>query len=220
MRPGLLASALALPLILANADSHTSPRWQQPSLLGSVFEYDLSYLQHLPLAEAWEHLHAVVAIAGIVNRDSPRLFAPFTAPDTQADARWRSYLTRPGRWLGNTSFVPVAGCRKGCIEQLVHTFRSSLRGAVVYDPAVPATSNVASTIAGVESVVPVLANGTLYSPLVASKTLPVVENLRGKFTGERSGSAKCDAYLWAVDKYLKTVYFQTHGILLALILTV
>ena len=102
MRPGLLASALALPLILANADSHTSPRWQQPSLLGSVFEYDLSYLQHLPLAEACEHLHAVVAIAGIVNRDSPRLFAPFTAPDTQADARWRSYLTRPGRWLGNT----------------------------------------------------------------------------------------------------------------------
>ena len=76
-----LASALASLILVSGAGSRASPRgWQQPPpLLGSVFEYDLRYLQHLPLAEAWEHLHAVVAIAGIVNRDSPRLFAPFTA---------------------------------------------------------------------------------------------------------------------------------------------
>jgi hypothetical protein len=194
-----------VPAISFKSDDHPSLRWQQqPPLLGRVSEYDLTYLQHLPLTEAWEHLHAVVAIAGIVNRDGPKLFTPYDAPDTHADARWRSYLTKPGQWLRNVSFVSIASCQKGCIEQLVDTFHASLRGAVVYDPAVPATSNIASTVAGVESVVPVLANGTLYTPLVVSGLLPVIENLQGKFTGAQSGSAKCDAYLWAADTYLKT----------------
>ena len=171
-----------------------------------IAEYDLAYLEHMPLHQSWEHLHAVVAIAGIVNRDGPVLFTPYTAHDTQADQRWRSHLTGTGQWLANATFSPIRSCPSGaCIAALVRRFRSSLKkGAVVYDPAVPATSNVASTIAGVESLVPIVNGGALHAALLSTGLLPIAHDLTGKFTGSRSGSAKADAYLWAVDEYLRT----------------
>ena len=78
-----------------------------------IAEYDLAYLEHMPLHQSWEHLHAVVAIAGIVNRDGPVLFTPYTAHDTQADQRWRSHLTGTGQWLANATFSPIRSCPSG-----------------------------------------------------------------------------------------------------------
>jgi hypothetical protein len=82
---------------------------------------------------------------------------------------------------------------------------TAVKGVVLYDPAVPATSNIASTIAGVESLLPVAyrpAGGatSVYSQLVTSGLLQVKQSLVGMFNGNRTGSAKCDAYLWAKEK--------------------
>jgi hypothetical protein len=75
-----------------------------------------------------------------------------------------------------------------------------VKGAVIWDPAVPATANVATTVAGVEDAV-------VLSPKLADRylkewQLPVVRDLRGMFTGAKTRSAKNDAYRWAIRNYL------------------
>ena len=94
-------------------------------------------------------VHLVAALGGLANRDAPRLFAPLLVPGTPidagaaADTYWRHYLTRPGAWLENTTWTNVS-----TLEQLVAAFPDITKaGVVLYDPAVPATSNLASTAA-------------------------------------------------------------------------
>lgn len=171
--------------------------------------------------EAWELAHAVATLQGIVNRKSPRLFVRFLAPPQtgervgQADDFWLGVLRRKGAWLERREFIPVAS-----LEELVRAFQADIKGAVVYDPNVAATSNVASTIAGVEDLVAVrydTRKGSVYERLVLQgPRLPVRAWLverdgRSLFTGQgripgverdSTGSAKCDAYLWAKAKYL------------------
>jgi len=71
---------------------------------------------------------------------------------------------------------------------------------VIWDPSVPATVNVATTIAGVE-------DGVVLSPEMAEAhlgawQLPVLRDLRGMFTRDQTGSSKNDAYRWAIREYL------------------
>ncbi len=85
-------------------------------------------------------------------------------------------------------------------------------GIILWDGNVPATANVAATICGLDGYLPVLKNSPLHKTLVA-KGVPVKGDLSGKFsdgkkgqkiTGtsvESTGSAKNDAYLWALEKY-------------------
>ena len=97
--------------------------------------------------------------------------------------------------------------------------RIKAHGIVVWDPAQPFTSNIATNVCGVEGYLPVMYSDdedSLYMQLTAKYGKPIVKmDLRGKFTGKNgskiwdtsvtsSGSAKCDAYLWAMEKYVKT----------------
>ena len=115
---------------------------------------------------------------------------------------------------------PVAAAQipAGNLTALLDPFLDTLSGAVLYDPLVPATSNVASTVAGVEGMVPVCNRpgshgASVYSQLVGSKALKVGMSLVGKFTGARTHSKKNDAYLWAKETYLDTG--KTNPLLLA-----
>lgn len=143
-------------------------------------------------------VHAVSAIAGIVNRDGPRLWVNYT----HADPTWLAYVH------SNASFFFANTTDGGVLPDLpavVRAFSTLLRGAVLYDPAVPATSNVASTAAGVLDVVPVCyrAEGDVYKQLVASQLLDVKLDLVGKFNDSAPlHSAKNAAYHWALDTFL------------------
>ena len=103
------------------------------------------------------------------------------------------------------------------IVDTVNHFAGDFDGVVLWDPAVPATSNVAMTIAGVENLLPIPKRnvaGSLYQMLVTGGPhLTVKRDLAGMFTGTgtipetnlpSSGSAKNDAYRWAIEKYVKT----------------
>ena len=135
-----------------------------------------------------------------------------------ADTYWRHYLTRPGAWLENTTWTNVS-----TLEQLVAAFPDIAKaGVVLYDPAVPATSNLASTAAGVEGLLPVCHRpgqaGSVYERLIANgPRLPVSLNLTGLFRGHRVNSssammdsmdsmdgptAKIQAYRWARKRWL------------------
>lgn len=83
-----------------------------------------------------------------------------------------------------------------------------MKGAVIWDPAVPATLNVATTIAGVK-------DGVVLSPELAEQSLskwklPVLDDLRGKFDGAESGSKKNDTYRWAVREFLEKDLCSSH----------
>ena len=113
--------------------------------------------------------------------------------------------------------ITEIGGTVGDIESLVKIFADEINGVVLWDPDVPATSNVASTAAGAENLLPIPKNpspDSLYQRLISGKiNLPVRLDLCNKFTGRSmipdtnrtsTGSKKCDAYIWAMEKYLKT----------------
>jgi hypothetical protein len=108
------------------------------------------------------------------------------------------------------------------IVSLVNRFKHVIKGAVVYDPKVAATSNLASSIAGMEDLIAVrydISPNSLYSQLIVNgPKIPVKVRLLNNdgsslFTGTgktpgsdrpSSGSSKIDAYNWFIDNYLKT----------------
>jgi GxGYxYP putative glycoside hydrolase C-terminal domain/GxGYxYP_N second domain/GxGYxYP_N 1st domain len=188
--------------------------------------YDLGYTLRIDpdkrnqIRMAWDHCHTVAVLQGLVNRHEPALYVRFTESQHRPqniDDFWLAKLSEPGQWLHGRPIERIA-----TIADLVKQFRSRIRGVVVYDPKVAATSNVASTVAGVENLLPVRydrSEGSLYRLLVEDgPRLPVKCWLvrpdgTSLFTGTghipdtdrvSTGSAKCDAYLWMKQKYLDT----------------
>eukprot|EP01065_Artemidia_motanka_P001885 TRINITY_DN10876_c0_g1_i1.p1 TRINITY_DN10876_c0_g1~~TRINITY_DN10876_c0_g1_i1.p1 ORF type:complete len:629 (+),score=121.55 TRINITY_DN10876_c0_g1_i1:49-1935(+) len=172
----------------------------------TLVRYNLSYTNDLHRLDAFEQLHTVAALSGLVNRDSPQLFTPLLVHGgkvdggSSADDDWRDYMSRAGGWWENTTFID-----EPTLEGLASRFRAVFSGVVLYDPDVPATSNVASTAAGVENLLPVCyrpsVNTSVYSRLVAGgPRFPVTLNLVGMFTG--TASPKVAAYQWARERWL------------------
>ena len=191
---------------------------------GAIALYDLRYTLRIDTNKtsdvrmAWDHCHAVAALQGLANRRAPALYVRFIESQHgrgNVDDYWLAKLSAPQQWLAGRPVEPVAN-----IVDLVERFRDTIRGAVVYDPNVWATSNVASTVAGADSLLPVRydpSEGSLYRRLVTGgPRLPVKCWLvrpdgTSIFTGSgaiagldvpSTGSAKCDAYLWMKHKYL------------------
>jgi hypothetical protein len=188
--------------------------------------YDLTYTHKLDRADPiqlrriWDHTHFVASLQGIVNRQEPRLYAYLVGEETgRFDRFWLAEMRKPQGFLAGHTVKPIED-----VAGLVAAFRSTIKGVVVYDEKVPATSNVASTAAGVEDLVCVRydpAPGSLYHLLTVDPNgprLPIKLRLinpdgSSMFTGKgviagtpeaSSGSAKCDAYLWAKRRYLDT----------------
>lgn len=183
-----------------------------------VYLFDLTFLHKLDLKDpaqarlAWDTAHLVASVQGIVNRGGPRLFVRFMR---EPDDFWLGYLRRPGNWLAGTRVVPI-----GSLKELLVQFRKELRGVVVYREEVAATSNLASTIAGVEDRICLrfdAQKGSVYQQ-VMGMGLGFKDELRlfredgaplfngqGTIAGTSipsTGSAKCDAYLWAKARYM------------------
>lgn len=182
--------------------------------------YALKYDAKNPkqVARAWDHCHAVATLQGNVNRDAPHLYVRFVnACGMNIDDYWLARMSEPGQWLADRPRMTIPD-----ILALVGEYRRFIKGAVVYDPRVPATSNLASTIAGVEQLIAVRYDtdpDSLYTALIKrGPKLPVVRTLMGDdgspmFTGKgtipgtshpSTGSAKCDAHLWMKHHYIDT----------------
>ncbi len=149
----------------------------------------------------YDTLKLVTALQGLVNRDEPRLVIRFLRGTSQTgainvDDYWLHHLQKG--WLKERSLIQI-----DTLADLFEEFSGALTGVVVWDPKVPATSNVAATICGVEGWLPVRADSAIYNALVTTgPKLPVKLSLVDRFDGSESGSAKCDAYLWAKREYL------------------
>lgn len=154
--------------------------------------------------------HALFAIQGIVNRQVPTLVIRFL-PET--DDFWWAHVRSPGEWMADREVVEL-----GTLNDVIAQFKPAIRGLVVYDERVAATSNIASTIAGVEDRVPVRydpSEGSMHARLVSLKLGDELKLLGDDgspmFTGKgtipgtslpSTGTPKGDAYLWAKARYL------------------
>lgn len=176
------------------------------------------YSDSLALLDVWDELHAVSTLQGIVNRHSPRLYIEYVETDGRSiDGHWWNYYRQEGQWLHGRDTLRLAN-----VEEAVRYFQNDLMGAVVYDSNIASTSNVASSIAGMENLLALRYDTrptSLYSRLTAEQpTLPVrrwLVNGDGSplFTGSgiipntgraSTGSAKCDPYIWFIEHYMKT----------------
>ena len=151
--------------------------------------------------EAYDEAMAVACLQGLINRDAPELYV--LSPRDPWPGHWLEVLAQDGRWLGGRPRETVAG-----LDALVALAGDRVRGAVIWDPTVPATLNLATTIAGVE-------DGVVLSPELADRHLAewglqVLADLRGRFTGAETGSAKNDVYRWATREYLAAGRCSAH----------
>ena len=152
-----------------------------------------------------------VSLQGLLNRKTPTLYVD----DTQQSMNWF-------RFLRSFTDAPLYGKKReniSSINDLLNTFDEQIKkyGVVVWDPDVPATSNLATTVCGVDGYLPVMYSQnekSIYQLLLAKYGEEIVKmDLCGKFTGkagtiwgtdrESTGSAKCDAYIWALENYLR-----------------
>ncbi len=188
--------------------------------------YDATPLFQLDLKDEvqrrrfWDETHLLAALEGLANRAASRLFVRYLP---SPDDFWWQQMTQPGGWLAGRPIERVA-----TLADLLSRFRDCYRGAVVWDERVPATSNLASTIAGCDDLLPLRYDptaGSLFRELTESgPRLAVKVDLRRAdggplFTGAgtvpgtglpSTGSAKCDAYAWLIENYVKTGRANPH----------
>lgn len=114
------------------------------------------------------------SLQGLVNRSRPRLYLLYNP----TDRKWLGWMLHRG-WIRSIEEAPA--------ETLVRRFHTAFHGAVVTDPDLPASKNVATMLAGVRTAL-------VASPRMAARLrLPVVADLRGRW------KTSVAAYAWAFD---------------------
>ncbi|MFG1819917.1 GxGYxYP domain-containing protein [Kribbella sp. NPDC049174] len=118
----------------------------------------------------------LTTLQGVVNRTKPELYFLYSpgTPDGP-DAKWLADMRLPTTRYDD----PL---------DLIAKFRHRVRGAIVHDPAVPDSLNVATTLAGLEDAVVADADQ------VKAHGLRIVKDLRGVFDNDR-----VKTYRWQLD---------------------
>ena len=220
---------IAIPFGLGNNNKKLGASVSQSYFDDKYVYFDLeAFTNSLPSStEEYDYMKVAFALQGLINREKPILFYKykpidnFLYLDTNIDLVWESVLVNDGNILDGKTKITYTS-----FDQVIQLAKDLgvVNGAVLWDPKVPATSNVASTIAGVENLVPIrkdITNFSCYTDLIVNRGLFTVQrDLTGKFTGSgylpdanlnaqssgtaSSGSTKNDAYLWAKKYYLDT----------------
>lgn len=188
-----------------------------------IILYELSYILKLDMKNpdevrmAWDHAHTVSTLQGIVNRNSPKLYINYiNYQGVDIDRYWWNKYRKKDKWLFGRDTLKYNN-----ITDLVTAFKSEIKGAVVYDPKIPATSNVASAISGADGLIAIRFDenpNSLYTKLILNgPKIPVKKWLvesdgRSMFlpgeiipgtTRSSTGSTKNDVYVWFIEHYLK-----------------
>ncbi len=183
-----------------------------------IYYYDFSWANTVDLKipteakEVWDTGHLLSSLQGVVNRAEPRLYVRF---QKEYDDFWWNEFQKPGGWLENKKIVKVDNW-----TSLLEIFQSFIHGLVVYSELVPPTSNLASTISGIENRICLRYDTdekSVFTKVMNTK-LPFTNNIRwlidpatGKLSTEIDSnsispsdnpSLKYKCYLWAKNKFL------------------
>ena len=145
--------------------------------------------------DLYDQAMAAASAQGLFNRDSEDLIYIVDSSFSQT-SKYLKILSDGSRWLGMKKNKSVDN-----FGELLQIVSPKIKCIILYDTAVPATANVATTMAGVLD--GVVLTTTLYR--LNMKNLPEnveVIDLNRKFDGKITGSKKIDAYRYAIDNYL------------------
>lgn len=152
---------------IARSEARALPAFGRPSHL------DVADLTHLD----GDTQAVFTTLQGVVNRGQPRLY--WILANDGTDQSWLETIDVP-----HTMAVDP--------WSLVAKYRGEVRGVVIYDPDLPDSVNVATTMAGQQGAV--IAGPDLAARLTAAPYhLPVLHDFRGAFTD------KVQAYQWALQ---------------------
>ncbi|MDX2972135.1 GxGYxYP domain-containing protein [Kribbella solani] len=127
----------------------------------------------------------LTTLQGVVNRTEPELYFIYDIGTTSVpDTKWLADMRLPAKLSKN----PL---------DLVAKYRNRIRGAIVHDPAVPDSLNVATTLAGLENAVVADADQA------KAHGLKIVKDLRGMFDDDR-----VKTYRWQLDNLFPRVTKQ------------
>ncbi|WP_146684770.1 GxGYxYP domain-containing protein [Limihaloglobus sulfuriphilus] len=184
----------------------------------SAVTYPTIYKWDLRLTYSWtrnlqyDTHHMAVGLQGLANREAPRVFLIFD----DNDEIWFNRITEEGGVCHGWNVVNINN-----IQHYIELLSPYADGVVLYDQSpdtgVISTSLVATSAAAAQGCIALRndPNSGVYKMLVTNSTgpqLPVKIDLTGKFTGsgtiwgtsrQSTGSAKCDAYIWLVENYIK-----------------
>lgn len=119
----------------------------------------------------------LATLQGIVNRTEPRIY--LLESEEEGKTTWLNDLNVP--YTVEDDYWNI-----------VSKFKNEVKGIIVYDPAVPDSINVATTLAGVKDAV--VASPELAKTLTAAPYgLTVLDDLQGRFKN------RMDAYNWEYD---------------------
>lgn len=173
------------------------------------------------VAETNDIMRLAFSLQGLINRDFGKDAEHTTLVYVNGgaeDAGWLKEMQKEGSIMYSATVDDVTDgmnvVKINKYEVFIETFLPTIKkaGLVLWDGNVPATANVAATICGLDGYLPVLKKSSLNATLV-NAGVPIKLDLYGKFkdgkkgqkitgtTIDSTGSAKNDAYLWALDKY-------------------
>lgn len=166
-------------------------------------------------------MRLVYSLQGIINRDfgmdAHHTSLIYVTRDL-ADTDWLNYITEKGSimYVADAASSDPWMVKKSIAEwkDFYAEFKDIIKscGIILWDGNVPATANVAATICGLDGYLPVLAESPLHKQLVEDGVevkMSLVDMFENGKKGEKivgtniesTGSAKNDAYLWALEKY-------------------
>lgn len=133
----------------------------------------------------------LATLQGVVNRERPRIY--LLESEEEGKFTWLNDLQVP--YTLHEDYWDI-----------VKMFKNEVKGVIVYDPSVPDSINVATTLAGLKDAV--AASPEYAAVLTASPyNLRVLEDLRGKFQN------RLDAYTWQYENLWSQT---THRMLIGL----
>lgn len=208
--------------------------YTQASESNTIYYFDVSQSIHFDCDDAvqvrkfWDTLHLIVSVQGIVNKDREVLFVR-TKPKT--DDFWWNYLRQEGNWLAGRPVVEIESLDQllkifaSKIKRPVVYSEKPWSLSNVASTVAGIEGRVALRFDGApDSVYQKVMQGK-YEFDKSEKALFLCDSTTGEsiFTGEKdkplpvlteldrtsepllsTGSAKCDAYLWAKRNYLDT----------------
>ena len=176
------------------------------------------------IAFGYDALRFICSLQGVLNREKPVLFIDY---GSKSDKFWLEYISSEGKFLHGADFIHLKN-----IDEVINIFSDTIKscGLVIWDKNVPSTLNAAATICGVLGYLPICGNdypNEFYEYLKSDRNLPdltVMLDLTGKFTGgpgliygtnrESTGSAKCDAYIYAIENFMDKTSAENMGYIL------
>lgn len=197
---------------VSTPEGDTSFKLKTPELPKNTL-YLLSKSVFTEFAGTKQHdvVRLVTSLQGIINREfeTNRVILYWADVDTN-DGFWKTYLQKSGKLFSGLKEVKIDS-----FDTFLTTFAKALKtcGLVVWDPRVASTANVAATICGLDGYLPVrfnISSGSVYNKLKdmgVEVRLSLVNMFKETGTipdiGQKStGSAKNDAYIWAMEKYM------------------